>query len=92
VSSRASRRLNAGLVQATAGTRTAADSRQTRAPARFEAGKTAALLKYLARRGEAERDGIREHLRADGTPRALALLDELERRWRAPEPRDGGPG
>ena len=83
--------MSTGFVQARAGSKASAqDSRQTRAGIRFDAGKPAALLKFLARQPAAERAGIREHLQRDGSPKALALLAGLERRWAA-RPAPGEP-
>jgi hypothetical protein len=43
--------------------------------------KRAAMLEYLAATPEGEREGVREYLRQDGSEKALALLEELEREW-----------
>ena len=79
MSSKAARRRDAGVVRAGPGGG-AAGGKGTRLPQALP-GITPGLVKRLSRCQPWERDGIRQVLREDGSPKARDALEKLERRW-----------
>ena len=96
MNSRAAQRRDAGVVRGgyTGGARGARD---TRLPQTLSA-ITPGLIKRLARCQPWERDGIRQYLRENGSPKAADVLVKLEQMWAAreaaprPEPARPRPG
>lgn len=84
--SRAAERKSAGVVRDGTGGG-ARGARGTRLPQNLHA-ITPGLMKRLARCQAWERDGIREYLRTNGSPKALDALARLERMWAAIDARD----
>lgn len=52
------------------------------APSPFAGVPRAKLMKIMRNASASDREGIRQHLRNDGSTKALALLEELERQWK----------
>jgi len=80
--SRASRRKDAGFVQARQGTRVGAQSPGTRAPQPGKRTRRTALLKWMDRQPEALRPVLLAELDRRGDPQAKALAAELRERWK----------
>jgi hypothetical protein len=79
--SRAANRRDAGFVQAKRGTRVGSESRDTRAPQAGSKTRRTALLKFLDRQPEGQRDALLAELDGRDTPQARALAAELRERW-----------
>jgi len=47
--------------------------------------KRGRLMETMRQASESDREGVREHLRRDGSKKALAVLEEFEREWSALE-------
>ena len=81
MSSKASRRMATGFVQARRGTKVGSQSRDTSASQPGSRTPRTALLKWMDRQPEAMRPVILAELNGRGDPQAKALAAELTERW-----------